>query len=140
MGRGLKNTFHPRGWYFSAGVTLEFSRVGVLVDNFYPFVEEGLTFYERGRALVTKSYLKPTAQFNMGKHMALTERLYLDLYAGLGLSYSIYKNDGRHDQYPTYSGGWSYRLFTDPGGFARRGFTLTGGFRFGVLLWESPGQ
>ena len=141
----FKNTFSRRGWYFSAGVVFEFFRVGVMNDKYIPYSENGLTFYDYGRARDTKSYFKPTAQINIGKHMAISERCYFDLYAGLGLSYAMYANDDRHRrQYeyygPVYNTPHYYRLFTDMGGFAYRGLVITGGFRFGVLLWSPSEQ
>lgn len=129
----FKNTFSHRGWYFSAGVVLEFFRVGVMGDTYIPYEEDGLTFYDYDRQLETKSYFKPTAQINIGKHMALSERCYFDLYAGLGLSYAFFKGAGVHYDDYDYP---HYQRFSDMGGFAYRGLTPVGGFRFGVLLWK----
>jgi hypothetical protein len=131
-----KNTFSHRGWYFSAGMEFEFFRVGVTQNTYIPYEDAGLTFYDYGRERVTKSYFKPTAQINIGKHMAISERCYFDLYAGLGISYAFIKNDGRHEYgYDDYDG-WYHHRFTEMGGFAYRGLTPVGGFRFGVLLWK----
>lgn len=135
----FKNTFSRRGWYFSTGVTLEFFRVGLMQQTYVPYVEDGLTYYEQGYGLETKSYLKPTVQINIGKHMAVSERCFFDLYAGVGISYSLYADNGRHQHYyggGSYGGGWSENIFDEIGGFAYRGLTPTGGFRFGVLLWK----
>ncbi len=138
----FKNTFSHRGWYYSAGVVLEFFRVGVTANTYIPYEENGLTFYDYGRELQTKSYFKPTAQITFGKHMALS--CYFDMYVGLGASVALYKNDDRHtenyhDDY--YSTGYnprrySWPLFTRLNGFAYRGLTPIAGFRFGVLLWK----
>lgn len=128
----FKNTFSHRGWYFSAGVVLEFFRVGVMGSTYIPYVEDGLTFYDYDRQLETKSYFKPTAQINIGKHMALSERCYFDLYAGLGLSYALFKDDYQFDDQEYYY----HQRFSDVGGFAYRGLAPVGGFRFGVLLWK----
>ncbi len=118
-----KNTFSRRGWYYAAGITLEFFRVGVGGSDYIPYEEDGLTFYDYSRTLKTRSYFKPKAQIVVGKHMALSERCYFDLYAGIGLSHGFV-------QY-----GYDYS-FSGVGGFAHRGFTPVGGFRFGVLLWK----
>ncbi len=137
-----KNTFSRRGWYFSTGIVFEFYRVGVTTGAFIPYEENRLTFYDYGSALVTKSYFKPTAQINIGKHFAISERCYFDLYAGLGISYALYKRDDRHMAGYDYRYGPSYhhyyRRFTDIDGFAYRGLTPVAGFRFGVLLWNQP--
>ncbi len=124
----FKNTFSRHGWYYSAGLVLEFFRVGVTGNIYVPYKEDGLTFYDYGRELRTESYFKPTAQINIGKHIAISERCYFDLYAGLGLSYafdSTGTDRSRQDH-----------LFSLLAGFAYRGLTPVGGFRFGVLLWK----
>jgi hypothetical protein len=128
----FKNHFSPRGWYFSTGITFDYFRVGRMEADYIPYVEDNLTFYAHGNKLVTKSYFKPTAQINIGKHMALSERCFFDLHAGLGYSHSFYKFDDRHMD---GNNRWWHTRFSSLGGFAYRGFVATGGFRFGVLLW-----
>jgi hypothetical protein len=135
----FKNVFSPRGWYFSTGLTLDFYRVGVAAESYVPYVEDGLTFYEHGIAIETKSYFKPTAQINVGKNIALSPRCYFDLYAGVGISYPLFANDERHSygySEDRYGGRWYHPMFRDLGGFAYRGLTPIAGFRFGVLLWK----
>jgi hypothetical protein len=133
----FKNTLSDRGWYYSAGLVFDFFRVGITKNTYIPYEEEGLTFYDYGRALETKSYFKPTAQINVGKHVALSQRCYFDFYAGLGISYAFTKKDDMHlrDDHDSYRG-WYGRLFTRMGGFAFRGIAPVVGFRFGVLLWK----
>ncbi len=112
-----KKFFSPRGWYFSTGVSLDYFRVGRVGYNFDSSGEWGL---------YRKSYIKPTAQINVGKHMALSPRCFFDLYVGLGISHSFYSDQNlRH----------FYDDFSSLGGFAYRGLLATGGFRFGVILW-----
>jgi hypothetical protein len=131
-----KHFFGRRGWYFSTGLVFEFYRVGVMNNGLYPYTEDGLTFYETGYYLETKSYFKPTAQINIGKHFALSRRCFFDLFIGLSASYSFFKNDDRHiDYYDEY---YTDRLFDTMYGFAYRGLNaFNGGFRFGVLLWNN---
>jgi hypothetical protein len=146
-----KNVFHRRGWYFQTGLVFDYFEVGVGTDAYVPYKEDGLTFYSEGETVEYKSYYRPDVRFNFGKHMALSRRCFLDLYAGVGISYSIYADDARHSwgkrQYEhVLSDGLSsgyresdyhYRpMFDDLGGFAYRGVHFTGGFRFGVLLWK----
>jgi hypothetical protein len=140
-----KNTFSHRGWYYSAGVVLEFYRVGVTANTYTPYVEDGLTFYDYGRELQTKSYFKPTAQILFGKHAAISERVYFDMYVGVGLTYALYKEDNRHLDSSTgsfYIGGevqrrqYTWPLFTRWDGFAYRGLSPVAGFRIGMLLWK----
>jgi hypothetical protein len=132
----FKNTFSHRGWYFSTGLTFDFFRVGVKTGAYVPYKEDGLTFYEYGTTIDTKSYFKPTARIVIGKHVALSERCYFDFHAGVGLSYALYKRDRRHDLNSGYNYDWYYPRFSDIGGFAYRGLAPVGGFRFGVLLWK----
>ncbi len=143
----FKNTFSHRGWYFATGIVFDFFRVGVSTNAYVPYVEEGMTFYDYGRTIETKSYFKPTAQIYIGKHMAISERCFLDLYAGIGLSYSFYKHDDRHVDTYDYGYGYGYgydynyhynyrNRFDDVGGFAWRGLVPVSGFRFGVMLWK----
>ncbi|MDR1670908.1 MAG: hypothetical protein LBR57_00115 [Alistipes sp.] len=137
-----KNTFSHRGWYFSAGITFDFHRVGVMENTYLPYREDNLTFYDYGTSLVTKSYFKPALRVNIGKHIALSERCYFDLYAGIGYSHAFYKRDGRQmwkDIYVGTGGNYQpyfYPYFNDFMGFAYRGFFPSAGFRFGVLLWK----
>ncbi len=130
----FKNIFSRRGWYFSTGIVFDFFRVGVMESNYIPYVENGLTFYDYGETLETKSYFKPSAQINIGKHFAISRRCYFDLYAGIGISYALYKNDGRHSYGQDHD--WYHPRFSELGGFAYRGLYPVGGFRFGVLLWD----
>lgn len=137
-----KNIFSRRGWYFATGVKIEYFNVGLMVNSYVPYTEEGQTYYDYTRALSCKDYVKPSAEIYIGKHMAVSRRCYFDLYAGLGGTYSIYRNDGRHlntaysynslNQPATYT----YQRFGDINGFAYRGIYPVAGFRFGVLLWD----
>ena len=130
-----KHMWHRRGWYFSTGITLEFYRVGRIETGYIPYKEDGLTFYNTGEYTRMMSFVKPTAQFNVGKHMALSRRCFFDMFIGLSYSYSIYDTDkyfrNDNDHYTYYD--WDYQGMY---GFARRGFNVNMGFRFGVLLWN----
>ncbi len=131
-----KNIFHPRGWYFQTGLLLEFFRVTTLKYGFAPYNEDGLTFYEEGMYPETRSYFKPSAVFNLGKHMALSQRCFFDMFIGLGFSYSIYK---RHDDVLDHNG-YYQGDFSGMYGFAYRGFYPNWGFRFGVLIGETKSE
>lgn len=127
-----KNTFHPRGWYFQTGLLLEFFRVTTLEYGLIPYREDGLTFYEEGRYADTRSYFKPSAVFNIGKHMALSRQCFLDMFIGLGFSYSIHRRlDEDYSEYYYYDGDFSGMY-----GFAYRGLYPNFGFRIGVLIGE----
>lgn len=133
-----KKMWHQRGWYFSTGLVLEFYRVGRSEYGYVPYKEDGLTFYDRDRYTDIRSFFKTTAQFNLGKHFSLSRRCFLDAFIGVSYSYSFYDNrphpyneshkvDYYYDYYYNYNG---------MNGFARRGFNVNCGLRFGVLLWD----
>lgn len=127
----FKNTFHRRGWYFATGLVVEYFNVGRRESGYFTYREDGLTFYERGDRLINRSYLKPTVQFNFGKHFALSRDFFFDLYVGLAYSYSIrlHSGDGDTDEWGYYDG-----PFDGVGGFAYRGVAPVAGFRLGFLL------
>jgi hypothetical protein len=129
-----KRTFAHRGWYFSTGLVFDFFRVGVMTNDYLPYHEDGLEFYDYGERRDTKSYFKPMVQINIGKHMALSERVYFDLYAGVGYSHAFYKRDNLHLNRRGYTAHHD-RMFTEMSGFAYRGLQPTGGFRVGILLF-----
>jgi hypothetical protein len=133
----FKKMLHRRGWYFSTGLMLEFYRVGRLKYGYIPFEEDGLQFFAGGNYIDTRSYFKTTAQFNLGKHCALSRRCFIDMFLGISYSYSFY-NDTPHsyswESHENYS--YYYCDFSDMNGFARRGLNFNGGLRFGVLLWN----
>jgi hypothetical protein len=121
-----KKMFDRRGWYYSAGLTLDYFRVGRSEYGLLPYREDGLVFREEGYGLVQKEYYRPSARFNIGKHIALSRRCFFDLYAGISLSYSIYKRDE-----------YDYQDFSRMYGFAYRGINIFhGGVRFGILLGD----
>ncbi len=135
-----KHMWHRRGWYFSTGLVVEYYRVGDIRSGYLPYEEDGLTFYTAGDYSHKMSFVKPTAQFNFGKHMALSRRCFFDMYIGIGYSYSFYNKEHFEYFYNDYYTGkeqvYYYPDYSGMYGFARRGFVLTGGFRIGVLFWD----
>ncbi|MDR2891422.1 MAG: hypothetical protein LBV18_07525 [Alistipes sp.] len=126
----FKNTFHRRGWYYSTGLLVDFFRVKWFESGYFPFEEDGLTFYEWGSGSKTRSYLKPSVQLRFGKHFALGHSAFFDLNAGLAFDYSIYRREaGDTDRWGNHDG-----RFGGFGGFAHRGFTFVAGFRLGFLI------
>jgi hypothetical protein len=136
----FKKMLHMRGWYFSTGIKMEFFRVGRVENGYIPYKEDGLQYYEGNTYLDTRSYFKTTAQFNLGKHFALSRRCFIDAFIGVSYSYSLYNSTphtySRDNQYD-YN---YYYTFSDMNGFARRGLNLNGGLRFGVLLWDDSAK
>lgn len=123
-----KKMLHRRGWYLSTGLSVSLFRVQYTGWGMVPFVEDGLTFYRQGEFPITQSFVKPSFEFNVGKHFNLTHRLFIDIYAGGRLTWSIYKP--RKDEY-------GYQEYSEIYGFGYRGIEpFHGGVRFGVLLWN----
>ncbi len=135
-----KHVWSRRGWYYSTGITLEYFNVKQMRSGYKPYQEEGLAglyFYEASISPYAMSFVKPTATFNFGKHIAIAPVCFLDLYIGVGFSYSIYDQDKHFGHISDYDGEIYYEPEYDGMyGFARRGFVFNAGFRFGVLLWE----
>ena len=132
----FKKMLHRRGWYFSTGIKFEFYSVEANRWGMYPFTEDGLTFYEEGIKRHKQLYFKPTLQFNIGKHFAVSRRCFFDIYVGVSYSYSFYdrknaivRGSGNYYYHP-------YEEFSSMDGFAYRGFSPNLGVRFGVLLWD----
>lgn len=139
-----KDVFSHRGWYYAAGAVLEFFRVGRMENDYQAYVEDNLTFYNYTRSLINKNYVKPAVQIYIGKHMAISERCYFDMFAGLGAAFSIYDPNNTH----LSTDGNSYDFwgniirrsrtrYSAMNGFAYRGFYPVAGFRFGVMLWDA---
>jgi hypothetical protein len=130
----FKKMLNRRGWYFITGIKFEYYHVEANSKGLFPYVEDGLTFWEDDIRLFEQSFFKPTLQFNMGRHFSISRECFFDLWVGLSYSYSIYDSSKAMQQ--TYGGNDTYTLFSGVDGFARRGVSPNGGFRFGVLLWK----
>ena len=125
IGAYYKSYFRPNGWYYNVGLLLNYYGVekpGMVEST---FIEDGLNFIRYDRKMIRWNFFKPAVNFNIGKHFALTPRLFLDAFAGIGYTYSIHNGD-------------AYKYFNsyDPRGFSYRGLYVSGGFRIGIL-WNS---
>ena len=122
IGAYYKNYFRPKGWYYDIGILLNHYGVdkpGIVKSS---FIEDGLTFIRYDRQMIHWNFFKPSLNFNIGKHFALTRTLFLDAFAGVGYTYSFH--DAEANKYFD-----SY----DPRGFSYRGLYVSGGFRIGIL-------
>lgn len=120
--------FSRKGWYLSPGISLEYFRVERTGYGLVEYREDNLSFWEEGKYLSQRTYYKPSIQFNIGKHFAVSRRCFFDLYGGIRLSYSIYKPNSEYYSEPFHG------MF----GFAHRGLDIiNGGIRFGVLLLDN---
>ena len=125
IGAYYKSYFRPNGWYYNVGLMLNYYGVTKPGTVESTFTEDGLNFIRYDRQMIHWNFIKPAVNFNIGKHFALTERLFLDAFAGIGYTYSIHNRD-------------AYKYFTsyNPCGFSYRGLYVSGGFRIGIL-WSA---
>lgn len=119
-GLAYKSMFTSNGWYYSVGAAFNYFNVGHEVLSYHPYVEDGITFYERGWKDVNAKYYKPEATVNIGKHFALSRSFFADMFLGLGFAYSFYEGEN---------------YFSDtPYAFGGRGLFINAGFRIGWLI------
>ena len=122
IGAYYKTYFRANGWYYDIGVLLNYYGVdkpGIISEN---YVEDGLTFLRYDRKMIHWNFVKPSLNFNIGKQFALTQTLFLDVFGGIGYTYSIHSAE-------TYKYFASY----DPRAFSYSGLYVSGGFRIGIL-------
>ena len=120
-----KKMLAHRGVYVNAGLLYNYYHVQHEETRYLPFTEDGLTFYERKPVMARTNFHQPAAFANVGKHMAVTRNVFVDMFIGMGYMYSFY-NGG-----PT--------RYNDYVAFGYRGLYFNGGFRIGVL-WNRPGK
>lgn len=122
IGGGLsvayKTMLGRRGFHYNFGLLYNFYNVDYEKTGYLRFVENGLTFYEYGAYGVNKKFHQPAAFINIGKHMALSRHVFVDMFMGLGFMYSFQSGE---------------RVYKDYCGFGYRGFYFNGGVRLGVM-------
>ena len=122
LGVYYKTFFRPNGWYYDAGVLMNYygvSKPGIVSET---YVEDGMTFLRYDRKTIKWNFFKPSLNFNIGKQLALSSHLFLDLFAGIGYTYSFH-SDGLYGYFSSYN----------PRSFSYRGLYVSGGFRIGIL-------
>lgn len=133
---GYKHIFSSSGWYINPVASFNFYSISY---HDYDYVAskpdvDGFVYYTYERMMRNTKFYKPSFDFNIGKHFALSRSVFLDGYAGLGYSHSFY--DGSHNVwYDSYNDHYYEEpLFAD-GMWAAgyRGLRLNFGLRFSVL-------
>lgn len=122
IGVAYKQMINVRGWYLTAGALVNYYDVGNYQTRFVPMEEDGLIFWRPKKGLFYTKYYKPMVQFNVGKFIPLSRRVFLDISTGLGYAYSFYDKDKHNGEYDGMYG------------FAYRGIEWNFGFRIGGLL------
>lgn len=122
-GLAFKSMWSPRGWYYSAGVTLNYFKVYYNEAVYQPYTDgDGNKMWEKIWGQSSSEYYKPAVTFDIGKHFALGGRVFLDAFIGLGYAWNI--SDNPRTDYYDYS----------PYSFGGSGLYFNTGFRIGVLL------
>lgn len=126
IGAGIayKRMISPLGWYYSFGGVFSYYNVW-FYESLYNYSDNSSK-----TVLMNNQYYKLAANFNFGKHFALTDHLFLDFYAGLGLMGYISDPDLRYAEV-------NYDKFWGMYAFEYSGLYVNGGIRIG-WLWSRP--
>lgn len=139
IGVGYKHMFTRNGWYFSPALKFSHFSIHFREMGMASFISDGMTFYEPRYVTKKAKYYKPTVSFNVGKHIAFSKHFFMDLYTGLGITYSFYNDNAIQTYY--YSSGSSYDELRYSDGMSAIGYSgaqIVGGIRFGFLLRGKP--
>lgn len=113
------------GWYYSVGGTYNYFNVWYYTHLYDP--DSNFISY---MTLVNNKYNKFAANFNFGKIFAFTGNLFIDLYAGLGLTGYTYTSSVNKK--------WiTPGEFAGGNGFEQEGVYVNAGIRVG-WLWGCP--
>lgn len=119
FGAAYKQFLSSNGWYFSAGAMFNYYNVhhpGTIMVN---FTEDGTSYQRYEKGMLNTRYYKPAVNINIGKHIAFTRHLFIDLYIGLGYARSFF--DGAPNIFD----------HGNPFTMAYSGILCSGGFRIG---------
>ncbi len=118
-GIGIKSMLSPQGFYFNAALQYNYYNLESPVWRYIATPQDGLVYYERKSVMGHRHYHQPGFALNVGKHMALGQHAFIDLFAGVGYTASLYRGDDtRYDDYLN---------------FGYRGAYFNLGLRVGVL-------
>ncbi len=122
--------FTRSGWYVSATATFNYFNVEYYGYKYVDWTQDGLDYIKREEGLTNKNFYKPEIRFNIGKHFALSRRLFIDAYIGFGYAHSYYANSEHYDYYSNYYGMYNDNAYA----FGGRGGFFDAGFRIGWLF------
>ncbi len=117
-GIGYKTMFSHRGFYFNAALLYNYYSVDHDATYYLPTIRQDLTYYERKHVVENSRFHQPALSLNVGKHIAFSRNLFMDVFIGTGCMHSIYNGP---------------QVYTDYAAFGYRGAYFNMGLRFGVL-------
>ncbi len=126
IGAAYKYMFGKRGWYLSAGLDFGYNRVKSYETVFKSFQEDGLVFYEKADALVSRDYFQPAVDVNVGYQWAVSRSVFFDVYAGLGYAYGFCSDPMAYKTYYHYHDSMLWVGY--------RGVSVNAGLRIGYLF------
>ena len=109
--RYMVNTAFSYNWY----------NVEYAAYNFYPYMEDGLTFYDYKWANTHQAFHKLRLHVAIGVRSKFKHAIFMETYLGLGYAYSFYNQDKR---------AFNDTMF----GYGYRGFYSTVGIKLGLNL------
>lgn len=122
VGAGYKSFFNNSLFYYKAGMSYTYYNVSYLGGEFYPFEENGLTFWEFEYKTQKEQYNKLNGNICLGLQTAPVKgRFVLDFYAGVAYSYSFYGDKNAPFTEKVYE-------------FGYRGFQPIGGIKLGMAF------
>ena len=117
---GAYKQFFPHSQlYWQAGIGYTFSRVKYLKYDYYPYIEDGLQFYEYLGKDIKKNFHKISPNINIGIQSSISGWVFIDIFIGLSYNHAFY--NGRE-------------VFSDYRGFGYRGISYNGGINIGIPL------
>ncbi|MBB4035693.1 hypothetical protein GGR21_001588 [Dysgonomonas hofstadii] len=121
LGAAYKSIIYSTWLYYRAGVAYDHYRVKYPGFGYFPYIEDGLTYYEYHWTQQKQIFNKLSSSICIGMQSHFSNVLFFDAYIGIGYAYSMYDKDKRSFEEGMY-------------GFGRRGAFLAGGVRIGVAF------
>ncbi len=120
-GIAYKSIFYSTCFYYSIGVNYAHNRVRYYDYDYFPYIEDDLSFYEYRKNLQRQIFNKLSTSICLGIQSNLNRTFFFDVYLGFGYSHSFYDE--------------SKRAFDDESlGFGYRGVFPSGGVRLGITF------
>jgi len=114
----------PEGFYFSYGATYNLFKLKYRSYDWVNYIEDGLEYTAYRAAYKHQTINKIGANFLLGYQAELSEKLYLDVYTGLGFRYSFHSDEANENQ----------QFNNSTIGYGYSGSIFLFGIKFGVML------
>jgi len=121
VGAAYKSIIYSTWLYYSVGASYSHYRVRYAGYGYFPYIEDGLTYYEYYPAQQKQIFNKLSSSVCLGMQSHFSNTLFFDVYIGIGYAHSMYDENKRSFEEGMY-------------GFGRRGTFLAGGLRIGVAF------